>query len=165
MTITALSIDDLIRALDEFPSHRAIDVFGSSVAELREGAPIAGLSHLGDHRYQLVRKGRTFQLDWFPERDVLRLRRSAPQGGPTPALVAGAGAAIGAAISGSNRAAGGVAGALLGLLVGAAIGAAGSTKATKVFTLELDPQHGEWRAYDGGLVPWMKEQLLVPDAA
>ena len=162
MSDAILTLQDLIRALDSFQSYQAIDVFGSDVQEVRTNMPVAGLQKVNERSYHLVRGGRIFQLDWFPERNVLRLRRSTQTGNASVAGVgAAAGAAIGAAVS-DQKSAGVLVGALLGLLVGSAIGATGETR---VFTLALEPQSRQWLAYDGGLVPWMKEQLFVPGTA
>lgn len=68
------------------------------------------------------------------------------------------GAAIGAAIARKGK--GAAAGLVLGLLAGAVLSGGAANTPRRVFTLRFEPSTGEWRAYDGGLVPWMKEALL-----
>ncbi len=59
-----------------------------------------------------------------------------------------------------------VGGALLGLLVGGLIGAAADgTRPRRIFAMQLDPASRHWTAYDGTLVRWMKERLLVPNCS
>ncbi len=54
---------------------------------------------------------------------------------------------------------------ILGLLVGGTLGKTKTTDAPRrVFTMQFEPSLGQWRAYSGGLVPWMKENLLPRSA-
>ncbi len=168
-----LTLQDLVAGLDRFGSaYHAIDVFADDVEELRAGAPIRGLQSLGVDGRRFVYSlpdGRSYELLVFPAEGVVRLARpSADAGtyaGEGAALGAVAGTAIGAAST--RKGEGAAVGLLLGLLVGVAIGVSSSKEPAprRVFTLSFDPATREWQAYDGGLVPWMKEQLLPRSAA
>ena len=59
-----------------------------------------------------------------------------------------------------QKGAGLLGGALLGLLVGAPLGGAAGD-ARRVFALIYDAAADQWRAYDGGLLRWIKDQLAV----
>ncbi len=159
-----LTVEDLLRGLDSFPAYGALDVFGTSVRELRDRIPVPGLVTLALNAYRLARNGRSYRLDWFPDRNVLRVRREPEQNNAATAIGAGAGALLGAAAA-EAAVVGLLAGGLLGLLIGGAIGAAavgGGAAATKVFTIRFNAATRQWTAYDGGLVPWMKDHLNVP---
>lgn len=149
-----LTFDDLIRGLESFPKYQALDVFANSVYEFCVGAPVAGLAKISERSYQVTRGDKTFLLEIFPERNVLRVRHVAK---PALVVAAATGAAIGAKIS-DDSLLGALAGGLFGLLIGGAVaGSAGG--ATRIFTLKFEPESRQWLAYDGGLVPWVKEQL------
>ncbi len=162
-----LRIDDLVSGLEVFDGrYQAIDVFADDVHELVAGEAIRGLRALDEtgRRFILSPPGRdkSYHLELFPDAGVVRLsfapeRTSQPGAG---AVLGGlAGTAIGAATT--KKGEGAAAGLLLGLLVGAALGGASDTPAPRrVFTLRFDAERERWQAYDGGLVRWMKEQLL-----
>lgn len=157
MNLPLLTFDDLIRGLDAFPAYQALDVFRSSVQELHTGTPIPGLTKLDERRYLLTRGGKMFLLEIFAEKNVLRFGRADDPVIQAPALGAAAGAVIGAKLS-EDSLLGALAGGLFGLLVGKAI-SGGASGAARVFTLKFEPESRQWLAYDGGLVPWVKEQL------
>jgi hypothetical protein len=73
-----------------------------------------------------------------------------------------AGSPVGAATAAADAQKGGglLGGTLLGLLVGATLGS-GAEAARRVFALAYDSAAREWRAYDGGLLRWMKDQLAA----
>jgi len=163
-----LRIDDLVAGLEAYDGrYEAIDVFADDVQELRSAEAISGLRALDEngHKFLLSPAGRTksYVLELFPDAGVLRLsiapsRSSNP--GTGAALGGLAGTAIGAAAT--KKGEGAAAGLLLGLLVGAALGAASDdpSRPQRVFTLRFDPDAMRWQAYDGGLVRWMKQELL-----
>jgi len=100
-------------------------------------------------------------LEIFPEHGVARVSKpEAPSAGDAVAGVV-AGSLVGAALdSAEKRKAGGLGGLLFGLLVGASLGKeAGGAR--RVFALAYDHSLGKWRAYDGGLLRWMKSQLAL----
>ena len=49
-------------------------------------------------------------------------------------------------------------GIVLGLLSGGPLGPGKTTR--HVFTMRFDPETREWLGYDGGLLRWMKSELL-----
>jgi hypothetical protein len=154
-----LTVSNLVAALDQFPAYHAIDVFADDLAELRQ--PTQALDAQG-RGYVVTHQGRSFKLDIFPERGVARLSRHGPALTATSAGTGAlAGSLVGAAIAAADKkGAGLLGGALLGLLVGAALGGTAG-EARRVFALMFDAAAGQWRAYDGGLLRWMKDQLAV----
>jgi len=159
-----LTVSNLVAALDGFPAYHAIDVFADDLAELRQ--PMSSSMRPLDAQgrgFLVTHQDRNFRLDIFPERGVARLSKyghaAAATGAVTGAL---AGGLVGAAVDAAKRqkGAGLLGGALLGLLVGATLGGAAG-EARRVFALTYDPAAGQWRAYDGGLLRWMKDQLAV----
>lgn len=161
-----LTISNLVAALDQFPAYHAIDVFADDLAELRgpsvASAPIRPLDPQG-RSYSVAHQGRSFKLDIFPQQGVARLSKDGASATATAAATGAlAGSLIGAAIDAASKqkGAGLLGGALLGLLVGASLGSAAGD-ARRVFALAYDPASAQWRAYDGGLLRWMKDQLAV----
>lgn len=167
-----LSLPNLVAGLEQFQGkYHALDVFIDNVEELvavLAGQPVAGLESRGPNAFRYEESGRSFDIQLFPELGVARFARAAeaaPGGGS--ALVGGfLGAAMGAASAKrknetSEHAAIGL---VLGLLVGAALGGANATApaARRVFALRFDAETQQWRAYDGALVRWMKDQLAHP---
>lgn len=159
-----LTVSNLVAALDRFPAYHAIDVFADDLAELRQPTSSSMRPLDAQGRSFLVRdQGRDFKLEIFPERGVARLSKNGSAPTATGAVTGtSAGSLFGAAINAANKqkGAGLLGGALLGLLVGAALGGAAGD-ARRVFALIYDPPAGQWRAYDGGLLRWMKDQLAV----
>ena len=156
-----LTVSNLVAALDQFPAYNAIDVFADDLVELRQ--PLHPLDAQG-RSFLVTHQARSFKLDVFPERGVARLSMTGVSptttGADTGAL---AGSLVAAAIDAAIKlkGAGLLGGALLGLLVGAPLGGAVGD-ARRVFALAYEPIAGEWRAYEGGLLRWMKAQLAVP---
>lgn len=172
-----LTLENLVSGLETFSDrYQALDVFIADVSEIRalaSGAQVPGLLREEDASSFVFRRNATwYRLQLFVDDGVARLTRNTVQppqdsNAGSGAVVGGAlGAALGAAVASKKEALGGAAaGLLLGLLVGAALGstsAAGASPPRKVFALCFDPALGKWRAYDGGLVRWMKSQLAPP---
>lgn len=169
-----LKLTDLVLGLERFGGrYEAIDVFADDLLEMRSAQPVPGLFRVDreDRHFLFVAPGGgAYDVELFPDAGIVRLSRSkqpgaeATQAGITAVLAGGlAGAAIGSALS--KKGEGAAAGLVLGLLAGAALGGSVVPNAPRrVFTLRFDPSLGQWRAYDGGLVPWMKEHLLPKSA-
>lgn len=163
-----LTLSNLVAALDEFPRYHAIDVFADDLGELRQRPLPASLRPLDvqGRSFLVSHQGRLFRLDLFPEQGVARLSNSA-----VPSEVAGAvggavaGGLVGTAIdaAGKLKGVGLLGGLVLGLLIGASLGGA-AEDARRVFALAYDHAAGQWKAYDGGLLRWMKDQLAVNTA-
>lgn len=154
-----LTLQNLVDGLKTFADrYHALDVFIDDLAELRRPAPAIA----ADGTFQIA--GEKYRLQLFPDQGVARITRHV---GTTSAAPAAAGAAIGALMGSavSPKREGAAVGLLLGLLVGAALGASATEPKgpRRVFALCFDPESGQWRAYDGGLVRWMKSSLAVPD--
>jgi hypothetical protein len=160
-----LTLSNLVAALDQFPWYHAIDVFADDLDELRQW-PLPASFRAVDvqgRSFRVSHQGRMFQLDLFPEQGVARLSKNevAPEvAGAVGGAVAGSlvGAAIDAA--GRQKGVGLLGGLALGLLIGASLGGAAGG-ARRVFALAYDQTLGQWKAYDGGLLRWMKDQLAV----
>lgn len=162
----SLTVSNLVAALDQFPAYYAIDVFADDLSELRQRTaalpPMRQLDAQG-RSYVVTHQDRNFKLDLFPQQGVARLSRDGAAltatGAATGTL---AGTLIGTAIEAASKqkGAGLLGGALLGLLVGASLGSSAGD-GRRVFALTYDPTSGQWRAYDGGLLRWMKDQLAV----
>jgi len=90
-----------------------------------------------------------------------------PEESEAPALPGLTGPSVSRAIAAAQSTRGGAAAdeLVLGLLAGGFLGRDTSQDAPRrVFTMRFDATLGQWRAYDGGLVPWMKEHLLPRSA-
>lgn len=164
-----LHLSDLVHGLETFGDrYSAIDVFADDLVEARSETPVPGLADRGDGTFDYWFDAKPYRLVVSQETGVVRLSRleSPPAASKSntgaEALVLGAltGAAIGAAAS--KKGDGAAAGLILGLLAGAALSSNTKQRPApfRVFTLRFDVDTGDWRAYDGGLVPWMKEALL-----
>ena len=160
-----LNLSHLIAALNQFPAYHAIDVFADDLGELRAWPLPGNLRPLDaqGRTFLVMHEGTSFKLEIFPTQGVARLSRNAAPPTAT-AAVGGAvvGGLVGAAIdaAGKQKGAGLLGGALLGLLIGASLGGAAGD-ARRVFALTYDHASQQWRAYDGGLLRWMKDQLAV----
>jgi hypothetical protein len=161
----ALNLDNLIAALNQFSAYHAIDVFADDLAELHERPFPPSLQQLDaqGRSFLVTHQGTNFKLEIFPAQGVVRLSRNGLPPAATGAVGGAiAGGLVGAAIdaAGRQKGEGLLGGALLGLLIGASLGhAAGDAR--RVFALTYDHASGQWRAYDGGLLRWMKAQLAV----
>lgn len=160
-----LTVSNLVAALDQFPAYHEIDVFADDLAELHQPMlPAMRPLDPQGRSFVVPYQGRNFRLDIFPERGVARFSRSDPAPVAEAGAVAGtlAGGPVGAAIAAASeqKGAGLLGGTLLGLLVGATLGGVAGA-ARRVFALAYDSSAGQWRAYDGGLLRWMKDQLAV----
>ena len=157
MTHPQLEVADLVRALMLFQEKRyqAVDVFADDLSDAAKRVVEDGAFEQG---------GRSYRFSVFREPGVVRLEQVSAS---NVAAVAVAGALIGGAVSAASRQKGDgvLGGALLGLLVGGFLGSASTpgNAVRRVFALEFDPTTREWTAYDGALLRWMKDRLLVPE--
>ncbi len=169
-----LTLGNLANGLEMFSQrYQALDVFVADLVELRSlanGEPVSGLREVDSSALAFEHEGRWYRLQVFTEEGVARLTRYEGQPPSPPvgagSLAAGAlGAALGAGLSSKRAAAeGALAGLVLGLLIGSALEAASSSAEPprRVFTICFDANQKQWRAYDGGLVGWMKSALAPP---
>lgn len=160
-----LNLSHLVAALNQFPSYHAIDVFADDLGELRQSPFPANLRPLDaqGRTFLVTHQGTSFKLEIFPEQGVARLSKNGVPSTATAAVGGAiAGGLVGAAIdaAGKQKGTGLLGGLLLGLLVGASLGGAAGD-ARRVFALTYDYPSGQWQAYDGGLLRWMKDQLAV----
>lgn len=169
-----LTLLDLATALRAYAGYSAIDVFADDVRELvqlRDTRTIPpGMMPLDatGARFAVTLNDAAYRLTVDRQRGIARLSRAegAEPGAPVDAAALGgiAGAAAGAAIGAAStkKGEGWLPGLVLGLLAGAMLGQAnaGANRPRRVFTLAFNPDAARWEAYDGGLVPWMKEELL-----
>ena len=140
-------------------------MFADDLAELQQWPLPTNLQQLDaqGRSFLVTHQGTKLRLEIYPDRGVVRLSRN----GASPAVsgeVSGAvaGGTVGTAIAEARRQKGDglLGGVLLGLLIGALLGGAAG-EARRVFALMYDHASGQWRAYDGGLLRWMKAQLAV----
>jgi hypothetical protein len=134
----------------------------AEVAQLRIGElplELTPLDHAGVH-FSFSERGQTFRLE-VSEDGVARLsklegpvkKRTVLQDEAPHGAVPSAALRIAVAKKGDGWAAG----LVLGLLVGPGI--PGSVKSRKVLTVRFHGADRAWKAYDGGLVRWMKREL------
>ncbi len=172
-----LTLSDLVSGLEEFGDrYHALDVFVHDVEGLdralnrEEVEGLQLIEGVGPVAFAIGIGGKRYRLTVFAEQGVARLTR---EQGVRPEFLTGAaiGSAVGGAVGAAasrpqNQELAALAGMVFGLLVGAAVGAAmaDSSASRRVFALRFDAEAKEWRAYDGGLVRWMKERLAAPGA-
>lgn len=178
MSQPGLKLTDLAQGLETFSDrYQALDVFidDMDTSELRrvvKGEQVPGLLVIAQDAFAFERGGRWYRLQVYAEERVARVERYRGEP-PPPAANLGAGAFVGGALGAAFGATvspkrtsteGAAAGLVLGLLVGAALGAASTNheRPRRVFALCFDASQGQWRAYDGGLVRWMKSTLAAP---
>ncbi|WP_428269854.1 hypothetical protein [Haliangium sp.] len=146
--------------------YEAIDVFADDIQELRElpqGRTPKNV-HIPNQEEGILyvdEGGTRYRLRVF-KTGVARMDRG--EGNGLGQVIAGAaiGALIGAAIGAASNTKGDswASGMVVGLLGGALAGGLWKDqKMRRVFALRFDPDTHEWHAYDGGLLPWMKEQF------
>jgi hypothetical protein len=161
-----LRLNDLVTALlSRGARYSELVVFAddlAEVAQLRIGElplELTPLDHAGVH-FSFTDRGQTFKLE-VSEDGVARLAKL--EGPVKKRAVVQDEAPHGAVPSAALRTAvakkgdGWAAGLVLGLLVGQAI--PGSVKSRKVLTVRFHGTDRTWKAYDGGLVRWMKREL------
>jgi len=175
-TMSHLTLPDLVQALERHPErHHAFDVFADDVRELRAlrdtGALPPGWLPLdeGGRRFAAQHEGHAYEVELFPRSGVVRLQR-APETAPQEGVLATGALArdiAGAAIDEANERKGDwwMPELVLGLLVGDRVGAAETPEGVRalprrVFPLHYDLTDKAWVYYGGGLMPWMKTQLL-----
>lgn len=166
-TTPRLTLKELIKGLDTFgDGYHAFAVFADDVQELRVRAPLPGLGAVDaeGRRFRLAAGGKSYDVELLPERGAVVIAR--PPAEPAPsAEPASFGESAELAIVAAQRGKGQVAAPMLGLLLGSVIFDGLQPVARKVVTMKFDPEVGEWQVYDGGLVRWLKKQLIVPLAA
>ncbi len=162
-----LTLDELVAGLEGWNGrYDALDVFADDLQELHEPTAVEGLVDLGGQprRFGLTRKGMRYELVIFTSDGVARLQTARGEfgpAGPPTGLAGDAGAAIDAALLKKGR--GAELRLLLGLLIGSVAEAATPNARRRAFTMEFDPMLREWVAYSGGLIHWMRREL-IPDA-
>jgi hypothetical protein len=177
--MSSLTIPDLAAGLDEFgETYSALDVFAHDVRGLEQlvaGEQVPGLdgiAPIGPNAFSFSHGQKQYRLVVFPNHGVVRVTRDGNMRTETmvgAAFGTAVGGAVGAAVSSrpQSQEIAALAGMALGLLIGGVIGAAvaDSKAPRRVFALRFDPNAKQWRAYDGGLIRWMKERLAGPDLA
>jgi hypothetical protein len=161
-----LKLNDLVTGLlSRGPRYSELVVFAddlAEVAQLRIGElplELTPLDHAGVH-FSFSERGQTFKLE-VSEDGVARLtkldtsikKRAVVQDEAPHGAVPSAALRTAVAKKGDGWAAG----LVLGLLVGAPI--QGSVRSRRVLTVRFNGTDRSWRAYDGGLVRWMKREL------
>lgn len=164
MTPPTLTLPDLAAGLDDLGDrYYALGVFADDVVEVQQlerGDVPSGLASLDPegHRFAYVHQGTTLVLEVGRD-GVVQLRRpadslSASHFGPT----SNSHAAEAIRTAQIKKGRGWPFGLVLGLLSG---GPLGPSKITRhVFTMRFEPETREWLGYDGGLLRWMKSELL-----
>jgi hypothetical protein len=160
---------DLVLGVERFGEHyEAIGVFADDLLEMRSAAPVSRLQPLdpeGRRFRYTTEAGKAYVVEVFPDAGIVRLSRStesAPSQESAPeASLAGPLAETAVAVALSKKGESASVAPVLGLLAGATLRGMSQPNAPRhIFTLRFDPSIGEWRAYDGGLVRWMKQELL-----
>jgi hypothetical protein len=161
-----LTLSDLVQGLErQGDKYQALDVFAWQVRELRQALETRNFGELKlvdplqpDRAwFAFQRDGKSYQVK-VQESGVARLTRAAGALGLTGEQVALG--ALGAIVGASKE----LPGMILGFLVGAALGSAPDSP-RHVLTLRYDEQERQWRAYDGPLAKWMREQALKSSPA
>lgn len=164
MTPPTLTLTDLVAGLDDLGErYYALGAFADDIVEVQQlsrGESPGALSPLDAEgcRFAYAHQGATFVLE-IGDDGVVQLRRPAsqlPAAHAGPCLGTVAGEAIGTAQTKKGR--GWPLGLVLGLLSGGPLGPGKTTR--HVFTMRFDPETREWLGYDGGLLRWMKSELL-----
>ncbi|HSO00023.1 MAG TPA: hypothetical protein VLS89_17135 [Candidatus Nanopelagicales bacterium] len=162
-TTRRLMLDHLVQGLERFGDrYQAFGVFADDLASLGEAEPIRGLQAIDTdgRKYLWTFDEKSYELRLSPEQGVVHLLRSnSPAASAEDARFNKEAARKAIQMAKDKKGAGAGRGPLLGLLIGKMPeGAAGLPD--RIFTMEFDPQAGEWRAYDGGLMRWMKQELI-----
>jgi hypothetical protein len=169
MRAPRLTLSDLARGLDLLGAGRyqALCVFADDLLEARSLTAVQGLRRFDEEgsRFLLRHAGGSYELE-LSSAGVVRLKRV--DAGATLEAAGDEASLQGRAASESLAAVSILRGKhadsspVLGLLVGNTLdGSADPGGPRRVFTLEFEPSQGAWRAYTGGLVPWMKARLLA----
>jgi hypothetical protein len=178
-----LSLADLAAGLDELGDrYQALDVFAEDVAGIDRALrgevveklePVGGQTE-GEQRpliFSFAHEDKRYRLRIYPAHGVVRVTRERPDIRPEVALSAAIGAVAGGAAGATlgaksaDRELAALAGTILGLLIGTVFGrgVAGPNSPRHVFALRFHPESRTWKAYDGGLLRWMKERLAPPE--
>lgn len=164
-----LKLTDLVVGLDRFGhGYESIRAFADDLLEARSMAPVAGLRKLDEEgrTFLFAYGGRDYRIEVLADAGgVVRLER-ATVGHPVEGPVA-------EGLSGSNiskamfnayllRGEGAEASPVLGLLVGETLSSStGPDAPRRILPLQFEASLQQWRPYTGGLVPWLKEQMLT----
>ena len=158
-----LTLTELVAGLERHKGrYQALDVFAASVQELRDAVEhgrIGELRRLDAKRpwFGFERNGLGYQIK--VHRGIARLTRrpSGPLGLSDDQLALGV---LGAALGSTKQ----LPGMLLGFLVGSQL--APSPDAPRdVLTVRYDEAEARWRAYDGPLGRWIREEALQAEPA
>ena len=162
-----LTFEEMASGLERFKDrYHALDVFADDVQELVEWnetkrAPFGLVPVMGQkNSFYLKQNNQDYRLELFDD-GVARFSRWKEQIPMAGQVAAGAlvGAAIGAAVT--KKGDGWLPGLFLGVLFGSAINAKDPSSPKRVFSLKFDPQTRRWTVYDGGLVQWLKSNLVA----
>jgi hypothetical protein len=169
-----LKLMDLVLGLESFGTrYQAISVFADDLSGARSAELVPGLFAL-DEAGKLFRftvpggqphGGETYDLRVVPERGIASMSRATLSASASGALspCALASPDMDRAADNAKNIRGEAASDehVFGLLAGRFLGGdTGPDAPRRVFTMRFDLGHRQWQAYDGGLVPWMKEHLL-----
>ncbi|MBP8810263.1 MAG: hypothetical protein KBG48_08500 [Kofleriaceae bacterium] len=158
-----LTLTDLVGGLERQKGrYQALDVFATSVKELRDAVDhghLGELQRLDPKRpwFGFVRDGRSYQIKVHGGIARLTRQPGGPLGLTDDQLALGL---LGAALGSTKQ----LPGMLLGFLVGTQI--APSPNAPRdVLTVRYDETEARWRAYDGPLGRWIREEALRAEPA
>lgn len=158
-----LTLTELVKGLERSPArYQALDVFAASVRELRdalEGDQLGELTRLDPPGpwFGFERNGTSYQVKVHKGIARLTKRPTGPLGLSNDQVALGL---VGAALGSSKD----LPGVLLGFLIGTKL--ADTPDAPRdVLTVRYDEDEERWRAYDGPLARWMREQALQADPA
>ena len=164
MSVPELTLANLTTGLKTFSArYQALDVFIADVAELRElanGQPVPGLHQFDQDSFVFENEGAGYRLQFFFSEGVAQLTRhdcsvSQQTNMDTSVVSEMLRAGLSFQEHGYSECS-----LLLGLLVGAVFGGStGLESFRRVCALCFDPVEQQWRAYDGGLVRWLKSAL------
>lgn len=168
-----LSLTQLVEGLErDGTRYQALDIFAWQVREVRDALEHRNLGELrvlgrdAEHTcFGFERNGSSYQIN-VHRSGVARLTRRAIKGLSSEQVALGAvGAAVGAIAAGTIMDSGkDLPAMVLGFLVGAALGTSPDSP-RRALTIRYDEEQGRWRAYDGPLAKWIREQSRKADAA
>lgn len=165
-----LKLADLVVGLDRFgQGYKSIRAFADDLREALPTAPaVAGLRKLDDEgrTFLLAHGGRDYHIEVLAEAGgVVRLERATVRHaveGPAAQRLGGSNVAKARLHAYLLRGEGAEASPVLGLLVGEPlIRGAGPDAPRRILPLQFEVSSRQWRPYTGGLVPWLKQQMLT----
>lgn len=154
MTHLKLNTDDLVQALQTFSNNRyqEVNVFADDLSVLALKDAAQGV---------VTVSGKNYRFSVFKDHGVVRLGRDGDSNGTMVGSEIDEDIAAVYLAASKQRGDGVLGGALLGLLVGGVLSAATTPQVRKVFAMEFNLVARAWVAYDGTLLRWMKDKLLV----